>query len=207
MGSNSTTNRYKIKFSKLISLSKRQRQQEMKQILKRHPEITYIRWQPRDEQNKIHYGYYDSLLHYSNKYGKNNDWTFYIDMDEFLSGNVVNKNKLLAYIQSKQKQGITKLVLSQKKYEDRFCNLDKCIHQIDNYLDLTDTEQLGGLKCCIRQKYYDHKKVNQTAPMHTIAVSQGDTFNCPQNELRFNHYNVNREGIKYIQDVYNKRYK
>ena len=170
MGSNSKINRYKIEFSKLVSLSKTQRQQEMKEILKRHPEITYIQWQPRDKQNKIHYGYYDSLLHYSKHYGKKNDWTFYIDMDEFLSGNVIDKNQLTTYIQQKQKQGITKLVLTQKKYEDRFCNIGKCIHQIDNYLDVTDTRQLGGLKCCIQHKYYDHEHTpgNGEGTMHSI---------------------------------------
>ena len=46
--------------------------------------MTLIRWQPRDGQGRIHYGYNGSVKHCVRTYGRLIEWMAFIDVDEFI---------------------------------------------------------------------------------------------------------------------------
>tara|TARA_B100001093_G_C26730441_1_gene971991 strand:- start:748 stop:1335 length:588 start_codon:yes stop_codon:yes gene_type:complete len=115
-GSTKNVNKRKINFNKLVTLTDKQINKQLKNILKKYPEITYIKWQPKNEKNEIIYGYNESLEHYNTNYGNECTYTAFIDMDEFI---YVNTNiSLKKYIESKN---VDKLVIHQTNMIDRYC--------------------------------------------------------------------------------------
>ena len=47
-------------------------------------DITYVKWQPRDEDSNIIYGQNESIKHFIENYGHETEWIACMDLDEFL---------------------------------------------------------------------------------------------------------------------------
>ena len=205
-GSTTTNNRYGIHFDKLIKLDDNQLKQEMDKILQKYPEITYIKWQPKTDEGKIHYGYKKSIDHYSKNYLQENDWTIFIDIDEFLYGDIIKQNKLKQFISENQNE-FSKIMIKQRKYADRFCNIGKSINQI-SYM-IINVETAGWAeKCIVKNKKLENSKTpeDKDGPMHSIGIKDGEETKWMNvNELCFNHYNVNKKQIDWMKGFFNKK--
>lgn len=194
-------NRYGANYSKLFS-NKEHIKNEYDKILKKYSKnVIKIVWQPKNENNEIHYGYVESLEHYKENYRNENDWTAFIDIDEFI---ILNSNKynLKDFIKSKQKENINKIVIKQNKMEDRFCQIDKSIYEIKNSIDV-NTDGWAPKNIC-KNSDLGKEQLDKSTAMHNITLNKEISFNASINELYFNHYNVNKKQIDWMKDYFKK---
>ncbi len=157
--------------------------------------IKIIRWDYRNDKNEIIYGQMQSMTHYKNNFGSENDWTAFIDVDEFIYLDP-KLGSLKDYIKQHDNNGITKLVIKQKKYADRFCNLDKSTMDIDDVIEI-NTNGWGIKNICKNNQILD----KQHSP-HDISLKNNKQKNCNQDELRFNHYNINIKQIDWMKGFF-----
>jgi hypothetical protein len=191
-GSTKDTNKYDVKFNELVSLNDEELNKEMQSIINDYPDkIVYVKWQPKDEKGNIVYGLIEGTYDYLDKYGKENDFTAFIDTDEFLFSK--NNHDLKDFI-VKNKQD--KYVMFQKKFIDRFCYKNKKVIEIDDALDV-DTS-MWGWKNIIR----NNKIIKNGKNPHLIDVSTKDTIFCKMDDLRFNHFNINKKQVEYMKSFF-----
>ena len=203
-GSTREANRYGIPFADITArMSDEDVQDVMKEILEEIPErVTYVKWTPENAKGKIVYGWNDALSDYIKNYGNESEWTCFMDMDEFLFS-VEGKN-LKDIVEKYSEAGIGDIRLRQKKFEDRFYNLDKYVTKIDKCIEGLNTTGYGT-KHIIQTDLVDiappsekKKKWN----MHTIPVKNGKGDWINMKELRFNHYNTNEKQFKFLKRLY-----
>lgn len=198
-GSDKNKNKYNIEFKKLLKLDKYKIQNELNDLLSDFKdEITYIKWQPKDKSNQIIYGYNDSVIDYINKYGKENNYTAFIDLDEFicLNDKYQNINDFIIDKTKYNKEYVC-FTLNQIKYNDRFCNNNYQINEIDDVLDINVDN--NAPKNIIKNDCIDIKNINN---MHNIGIKNGKKVKCKTNEIHFKHYNVNNKQVKWLKKYY-----
>jgi len=186
-GSSTTINKYNINFNEI---NNEKYVADIKSIIEENPHVHYITWQPKDENNNIVYGYNKSINNYITKYGSNNDWTAFIDVDEYI---YLNNGNLKQYIRDKG-ETYNKIVIKQRKYEDRYCNLDKSIRDIDSFIDV-NTDGWAPKNIC---KNINLNEMQSKHNMHSIHMSNEKAYHSDVKELRFNHYNVNKKQVKWM---------
>lgn len=146
--------------------------------------ITYIKWQPKDKDGNIKYGYRDSLYHFIKNYKKLSEWVAFTDVDEFIfSKNNVNIPKLLDEQKNKHNY---KLVLYMKPFESRFSGKTKYVMDNVNCLENCNTSELRG---SVKNIVYLDKIDKITNSMHSIAKIKGNVKYMNRDMIRFNHYN------------------
>lgn len=185
-------NKYNIDYENLLieednDLLLKQLEQKYKNKIK------IIKWDYRDDNNNIIYGYAESIHHFIKHFSKLSDWTAFIDVDEFIYINAGNLT-LKQYIQNYNNKNYNKLVIKQKKYADRFCNLEKAITDIDDVIIEINTYGWGIKNIC-KNKYLKPKQ----GSMHNIQVKNIKSHNCDVNKLRFNHYNINTKQVDWMK--------
>jgi hypothetical protein len=187
-------NKYNIDYENLlikqdINLQLQKLEQKYKNIVK------IINWDYRDKNNNIVYGYAESIQHFMKHYSKLSDWTAFIDVDEFIYIDA-NNLTLKQYIQNYDNKNYNKLIIKQKKYSDRFCNLEKAITDIDDVIEI-NTDGWGSKNIC---KNIDLKP--KQGSMHNIKVKNLKLNKCNVNELRFNHYNINTKQVDWMKSFF-----
>jgi hypothetical protein len=195
--SNKHKNKYNIYYHKIINLKKNEEYTILKKILKKYPEITYVKWQPKNKKKKIIYGQGKSINHYIKNYGTECDWTLFTDIDEFvISKKNINISKYINYL---DKKGITKIFIRQKKFGDRFCYPLKKISQITDCVVNIDT------KTWAPKNFVKNSSVITKKPhfIHDLST-KGKQKYCKANMIRFNHYNINKKQIIWMKNYYNK---
>ena len=203
-GSNSSTNKYNFNFDEIIKLTDLQIDNELQDILTIFADnIIYIKCQPKNDEEKIVYGYCESIIDYTKKSHSNNNsiiYTAFIDIDEYIYS--VNNLNLLNLITKQHFNNINKIIITQKKFTDRFCNNNN-----NNVVDIIDTiknidpHSLGGTKQIINNQSID---ITQIVSMHNIGILYGKILNIDANILRFNHYNLNTKQLEWIKSAINK---
>ena len=198
--SNTTKNKYEFNFNNIIKMDENTVNNELQSILDDYKDhVIYIKWQPKDLNGNIIYGQTDAIKHYINNYGNLTDYTTYTDIDEFIVS--VNNINIKDYIYDLSKNDITKIVIKQKKFGDRFCNKTNTnILDITNTIENIDTSQWAP-KIIIKNNSTNIENINN---IHSIQNNNGKSINAPIDTLRFNHYNVNKKQIKWMQGFYNK---
>ena len=92
--------------------------------------------------------------------------------------------------------------MKQKKFQDRFCNINKYIFDIDNTIINVNVDG-WAYKCLYKNIELDKDESNFF--MHDIKMKNtGKTHLCELNELRFNHYNVNNTQINWMKGFLKK---
>ena len=200
-GSDKNKNKYNIPFNKVINIDYKK---EIEKINKKYPQVTFIKWMPRDCKNKITYNYPLSIKHYIKNYKKKNDWTVFIDMDEFIVLKDTNSNDIKSYIMDKDKQNINKIVILQKKFEDRFCCLDKSVFSINKTLENVNTNGWGEKNICKNENLNNNFR---NCSMHHILMNNENKIKEKLNKLRFNHYNMNLKQLQWTKNNISKSYK
>ena len=196
-GSNKTTNKYNFNFDEIITLTDKQIDNELQDILTTYKDnLIYIKWQPKNEAGDIVYGFSDSVIDYTKRVKDNGViYTAFIDIDEFIfSSNNIN---LLDFVIEQYRNNINKIIIKQKKFTDRFCNSKKVIDIVDT-IDNIDTSD-WACKQIINNKSINIKEV---VNMHNIGILNGDTKTIDIDTLRFNHYNVNAKQIEWMKNFY-----
>lgn len=204
-GSDQAVNKYGIPYAKITGgMSDNDIQDIMHEIENDFPgRVTYIKWAPVNEQGKIEYGWNESLQHFIENYGVETEWTAFIDIDEFIFS-VEDKN-LKEYVGEYEQNGYADLLLLQKKFDERFNNLDRYVIKIDKCIEGINTFGWAP-KHIIRTDMIDLESlINKTKvwDMHNIHKTGGKHAVVDVNELRFNHYNVNKEQFKWMKWFYN----
>lgn len=161
---------------------------------KYHDKITYIKWQPRDENGKITYAQTDGIRHFIKNYGHETEWIALLDLDEFIfSQTDVDIRDYLQKLPSE----VSSITISQKKFEDRF-------------LTPNDFSITKNFKCINKEIDFSWAPKNivrcsdflNIENIHTIVV-KNKTIQVDPSILRFNHYNTNDKQLKWMKSFYN----
>ena len=199
--SNKTMNKYAFNFNTIINMNEDLVNNELQSILNEFKDnVIYVQWQPKNNNGDIIYGQTEAIKHYIENYKNSVDYTAYTDIDEFIFS--VNNINLKQYIYDLSKDNITKIIIKQKKFADRFCNKES-----KNSIDITNTiENLdtNGWAPKIIIKNND-TNIENISNIHSILNINGKTEEAPLDTLRFNHYNVNKKQIEWMKDFYNKQ--
>jgi hypothetical protein len=196
-GSDKNKNKYDIKFSELINLTDDEVNKELQNILNDYKDnVVYIRWDPRDKDNNIIYGQNISIIDYIKKYGSENDYTCFIDTDEFIFSK--NNLDLKQYIIENEAD---KFDLIQKKFIDRFCSKNKKIIEMTECIENINTDG-WAIKSIIK-----NNKIIISSPnihIHDIYITTNNVKKINMDDFRFNHYNVNNKQIEWMKGFFNK---
>jgi len=189
---NKTTNKYDFSIN---TTSLEEDKILLNNILSKYRDyITYIIWQPKNEQGEIIYGQTESIEDCISKYGKYNEWMAFIDLDEFIfSKQNIN---LVDYLKSLDKN-ISNVKLIQKKFLDRFLTKEKFITQEFGCVEGLEIGVDWAPKNIIRCK--DYLSINNIHNMYT----KYETIIPDVDLLRFNHYNINEKQLNWMKWFYN----
>lgn len=193
-GSNSTTNKYGVDFK---SYTNGLTDQEVGQVLdavlgELTDYCTLVEWRPRDANGRIEYNMGAAIVDVIEKCNKDVEWLCCIDMDEYLYSKEDNDlNSLCSWL---SKQGHSRCYIQQKKFSDRYLNLNKYVIDIYECIDGIDTRGWAP-KLIINTDHFDsHGKQF----IHDIPVKSGTTHYFEPDILRFNHYNVNQSQLEWM---------
>jgi len=198
--SNKTINKYAFNFNNIINMNEELVDNELQSILSDFKDnIIYVKWQPKNNNGDIIYGQTEAIKHYIENYKQLVDYTAYTDIDEFIFS--VNNINLKQYIYDLGKDNITKIIIKQKKFADRFCNKkSKNIIDITNTIENIDTARWAP-KIIIKN---DDTNIENIVNIHSILNINGKIIEAPLDTLRFNHYNVNKKQIEWMKNFYKK---
>lgn len=201
--SSNTTNKYSFNFDRIITIDDNEIKKELDDILNEFKEnIIYVKWQPKDDKGNIIYGQVDSIKHYIENYGSLSNYTSYTDLDEFIFS--VNDTNIKEYIIEMDNKNISRIVINQKKFLDRFCtDRKKKVIDINDTIEEIDTSGWAP-KNIVRNKSINIKDITGNIHHFCNKLLDGDTITIPIDTIRFNHYNVNKKQIEWMKGFYNK---
>jgi len=152
-------------------------------------DITYVKWQPKNENNEIVYGYHESVNHFLENYGHETEWIACMDLDEFLfSPDNIN---IPDYF-SKLGPEISCVKVCQKKFMDRFLTDKQNILEEFRCVDLYVGDWWAPKNIFRPTEFID------LANMHSMTF-KNQTHIIGQHLLRFNHYNVNDKQLAWME--------
>jgi len=196
-GSTKDTNKYNIKFNDLINIDEKQQNTLLQEILDKYPQLVYVKWTPKNDKGEIIYAQEKCINHYVKEYKNDCDWTAFIDIDEFIV--LDQKYNLKDYIKEKGVNDINKIIINQKKFGERFCNITKNVVEIDDCIENIDTSSWAP-KNIIKNNSI---KISDKQWIHNIQTS-GKSYLAPLNECRYNHYNLNKKQFNWMKGFYKK---
>jgi hypothetical protein len=165
---------------------------ELQRILSKYGSyITYTLWQPKVKGNIV-YGYNESVYDCIKKYGSDNEWIAFLDLDEFIYS--VNNINIPDYLRSLDAK-VSSVMIYQKKFLDRFLTDKKLITQEYRCINNLDTSKWAPkhiARC---------KDIISIIDMHSIRV-KNQIIKPDMNMIRFNHYNLNDYVLKYMKGIY-----
>jgi len=157
--------------------------------------VTYVLWSRKDEKGKVTYAQNESIAHYYNNYAKFYRWTAFIDLDEFI---YIKQNEHLdEYINYCEQKGYNDILMLQKKFADRYVDLNRYVIEISECVDNVDTRNWSP-KHIIKNEFLDGDSLNGRKKtkrwgIHNIPTKSDKIFHAPFDDLRFHHYNVNEK--------------
>lgn len=203
-GNSKGINKYGIPYGNITSgMSDQDVQDIMDEIREELPgRITYVKWTPRDKKGNITYGWNEALVDYVQNYERDACWTCFIDIDEFLFS--VKGNSIKDIIEKVEKDGYSDILIHQKKFDERYDNLDKHVTRIEGCVEGISTTGWAS-KHILRPEAVDlDALINRTKGwnMHMIPIKNAKGMWMDVAELRFNHYNTNKYLLKWMKGYY-----
>lgn len=194
-------NKYGFQFNNLPELTNEVVNQVLEKIKIKYSNVKIIKWQPKDKDGNIIYGYDKSVLDYMANYGNLSDWTALIDIDEFIVLNPVYAqiSDYMKVFENKEQGKINKIIIQQKKFQDRNCHPSRYVVDIDNCLEGLDTSN-WGLKNIVLNTAFDSNF--SSFNMHGIPLKNEIYLMAPTSEIRFNHYNLNNKQYHFMKNHY-----
>ena len=162
---------------------------KLEEILNKYSDcITYVKWQPRNDQGVIVYGQDDSVRDFVKKYGHETQWVAHMDFDEYLfSPSNLNIREYLQNIEP----NISCIRLCQKKFKDR--NLSTKAKMLEEFecVDLYVGDWWGAKNIFRPTDFLD------ISTPHVVHVNKNTQVADPS-ILRFNHHNVNEKQLAWM---------
>ena len=189
-------NKYGIQYDKYINDD--QTQIKFEEIFNKYKDnIVYIKWQPKNDKGQIIYGQTESINDYINKYADENDWTAFIDMDEFIY--MKDYDSIQKFINDNK--NYNKIKMHMKNFDDRFVDVNNSIFDINNSIKHDDIFIGWGSKNICKNIDLMNTKI-----IHDIQVNNEKLYDCKDiNAIRFNHYNLNKQKLEWMKDFFNKK--
>ena len=189
-------NKYGIQYDKYIN--DEQTQIKFEEIFNKYKDnIVYIKWQPKNDKGQIIYGQTESINDYINKYADENDWTAFIDMDEFIY--MKDYDSIQKFINDNK--NYNKIKMHMKNFDDRFVDVNNSIFDINNSIKHDDIFIGWGSKNICKNIDLMNTKI-----IHDIQVNNEKLYDCKDiNEIRFNHYNLNKQKLEWMKNFFNKK--
>jgi len=189
-------NKYNIQYDKYIN--EEQTKIKFKDILNKYNNyITYIKWQPKNEKGEIMYGQEKSINNYVKKYKNENDWTAFIDMDEFIY--MKNHDSIQDFINNHKQYN--KIKMNMKNFDDRFLHVNKSIFEINNSIKHDDI----FLNWACKHICLNSDLTTDTQTIHDISVKNEKIYDSKNIEdIRYNHYNVNYNKLNWMKDYFGR---
>lgn len=200
-GSTSTTNKYDYNFSAITSnLSDKDIEDMLRGILKKYDGyITLVDWRPKNEAGKIVYGQNESILHYIKNTSPATIWTAFIDMDEF----IYSRQPMKDFVQLLDSESYSDIILFQKKFDDRFNNINIPVTQITQCIKGIDTKYWAPKHILKNKNFEVRTAVNGWSIHHLPIIENTQSFaDGSLNQIRFNHYNVNEKLLRWMKTFY-----
>lgn len=191
-------NKYDVDFRALTAaITEDQLSQGVADIARKfNGRLTIINWSPKSADGEIIYVQKDTIIDYFEKYSKLCDWTAFIDIDEF-----IYCSSSFRKIMTKQgKSDAGSVILQQKKFMNRFDNLNKRVVEIFKCIESLDTSE-WGMKVIVRNICFDPKSLIDWG-IHFIPVKDCSLFVPESDKLRFNHYNVNQKQMEWMKGFF-----
>lgn len=186
--SSSFINQNKYGFQRTNITSKEDREKFNMIMDKYKNDITYVKWQPKNENGEIIYNQKGSIKHFIENYGHETEWIACMDFDEYLfSPDNINIPEYL----NKLGNEISCVKVCQKKFIDR--HLSDKTNMLEEFrcVDLYVGEWWGAKNIFRPTDFIDFRDI------HNISV-KNKTHSIGQHLLRFNHHNVNSSQIEWM---------
>ena len=151
--------------------------------------ITYVKWQPKDGNGNIIYGQDEAITHFVKNYGHETEWIACMDFDEFLFS--IDNLNIPDYL-SKLSSEISCVKVCQKKFVDRFLSDKTNILEDFRCVDLYVGDWWGA------KNIFRPSDFISIGNIHNMNF-KNQTHIIGQHLLRFNHYNVNRQQIEWME--------
>ena len=152
-------------------------------------DITYVKWQPKNENGEIHYAQNNAIRHFIENYGDETEWIACMDFDEYLFSN--DNINIPEYFRNLDNT-ISSVKVCQKKFIDRFVS-DK-------------VNMLEEFRCvdCYFGDWWGSKNIFRPSDFIDIVSPHSMTFKNKEftidyNLLRHNHYNVNQNQLDWME--------
>lgn len=175
--------------NKLQRFTEEELYEKMNEIISKYKSyITYIKWQPLDENGKITYDQVNGVNHCLENFGKDNEWIAFLDLDEYLHSkhnidiiNFLNDNKKFVVIRLLQKLFVSRFRETDKNISIRQKNVIKIRRGIKRRVfDF-------GAKFIIQPK----KDFRLAGCIHDFYAWANKSKIPPPDNLILNHYKLN----------------
>ena len=198
-GSTLDVNKYGYNFKQITQyLSQIDIEKRFSKLLEKYKkEIVYIKWEPKDLDGNIVYAQNESIIDYITNYSRKADWTAFIDMDEF----IFSQKCLKALLNECNNKGIGDIVLLQKKFDDRFNNLNKPVSHIVACIEGINTTRWAP-KHLLKNSCFD-LNTSRWWNIHSLPIKNCYSLLADIKKLRFNHYNTNNYQFQWMKSFYN----
>ena len=156
--------------------------------------ITYVKWQPKNEQGEITYGQVEGLRHFIQTYGHETTWIAFMDLDEFLFS--PSNIDIIQYFKALP-QTVSNVRLSLKIFADRHEILGPYCTQDFRCIEGVSMTYSTGCKNIVRTDDFI-----TTYNIHNTFEFKQESIDVDKNMLRFNHYNGNSKQLKCLKDIF-----
>lgn len=156
--------------------------------------ITYVKWQPKNEQGEIVYGQVGGLRHFIQTYGHETTWIAFMDFDEFLFS--PSNMDIVQYFRTLP-QTVSNVRVSMKVFADRHESISPYCTQDFRCIGGVSMPYYTGCKNIVRTDDFI-----TTYNIHNSYEFKQESIDVDKNVLRFNHYNGNNKQLKCLKDVF-----
>lgn len=184
-------NKYNVEYDTIVPLDDEQVQTMLQKIRKKYDCVSLIEWSPTDNKGIVLHEQVKAQndgLHIMKNEGV--DWCAFIDMDEFI---VLQKHENIQEYLKSQNCKMSCIYMSQIRYDSRFNNIGKLV------INITQTE-IKGVAKTFSMKYIC--KLNETTIIDIHKwKGNGMKMIAPKAEILFNHYKLNKEEYKTLDNI------
>ncbi len=168
--------KYAVPYDDIVRLADSETRRILDDIQREIPDVTVVRWQPRDSDGNIMYAQTQALNDALSQYGEIVDWMVFMDMDEFMVSDE-SVPELCSWMESRGYDGG---VMCDRPMSTRLDNVDR-------YVIETDLAYRGTYK--VAPKYMCDTGRVVHANVHSFS-SRGRQHRFDSGRLFFLHYKM-----------------
>ena len=168
--------KYAVPYDEIVSLPDAEIQRVLDEIQREIPNVTIVRWRPRDSDGNTMYAQVQALNDALSRYGKSVDWMVFMDMDEF----IVSDESVPDLCKWLGSRGYDGGAMPDRPMSARFDNVDRYV---------TETSQRFVGPYGVGWKYMCDTRRVVRANVHSFE-SRGQQYRFDASRLFFLHYKM-----------------